>query len=178
LVSTPLGGNAQLVSLTLRFDPTLHNIVSGVLPELVLADADLQGWILEDFGSGDAFLDRLAGKNASLRGAIVQALDDRAAMLRFSDPTPFRAGDLKRIKEGIVAFARLKPRTAFVGVITLGACLIAVQVSWGVGAGLSVTAEYAVIEVGKAVVDGITARIRGTNTGKTLPQNDNGHYHI
>jgi hypothetical protein len=115
-------------------------------------------------GSGDALLGRLAGEDVSLRRAIVEALDDGAAMLRFSDPTPFHAGDLKRIKDGIVAFSGLKPRTALVGVIMLGACVIAVQVSWGVGAGLSATAEYAVTEVGKALVDGITARIRETNT--------------
>jgi hypothetical protein len=163
LVTTPLDGRAELISLTLRFQPTLHNIVSDTIPELFRADL-AEGWTRETMGSGDALLDRLAGEDASLRSAIVQALDDRAAMLRFSDPAPFRSGDLKRIKDGIVAFSRLKPRTAFVGVITLGACLIAVQVSWGVGAGLSATAEYAVTEVGKALVDAITARIRETNT--------------
>jgi hypothetical protein len=163
LVTTPLGGaDAELISLTLRFHPTLHNIVSDAVPELLRAG--LEGWTRGMLGSGDALLDRLAGEDASLRAAIVAALDNRAAVLQFSDPTPFRAVDLKRIKDGIVAFSRLKPRTAVVGVITLSACLIAVQVSWGVGRGLSATAEYAVIEVGKALVDGITARIRETTT--------------
>jgi hypothetical protein len=161
LVTTPVAGNAELISLTLRFDPTLDNIISDAVPELL--GADLEGWTREMLGSGDALLDRLAGGDGSLRAAIVQALDDRAAVLRFSDPTPFHAVELKRIKDGIVAFSRLKPRTAVVGVITLGACLIAVQVSWGLGRGLSATAEYAVVEVGKALVDGITARIRATN---------------
>jgi hypothetical protein len=162
LVTTPLDGRAELISLTLRFHPTLHNIVSDTIPELLRTDL-VEGWTREMLGSGDALLDRFAGEDASLRSAIVHALDDHTAMLRFSDPTPFRTGDLKRIRDGIVAFSKLRPRTAFVGVITLGACLIAVQVSWGVGAGLSATAEYAVIEVGKALVDGITARIRETN---------------
>jgi hypothetical protein len=163
LVTTPLGGaDAELISLTLRFHPTLHNIVSDAVPELLRAGLD-EGWTREMLGSGDALLDRLAGEDASLRAAIVAALDNRAAVLQFSDPAPFRAVDLKRIKDGIVAFSRLKPRTAVVGVITLSACLIAVQVSWGVGRGLSATAEYAVIEVGKALVDGITARIRETD---------------
>jgi hypothetical protein len=79
-------------------------------------------------------------------------------------PTPFRYPDLKRLKEGIVAFSRLGPRKAVVGVITLSACLIAVQVSWGMGRGLGAMTEYAVIEVGKALVDGLTARLRETKT--------------
>jgi hypothetical protein len=163
LVTTPLRGvGADLISLTLRFRPTLHNIVSDAVPELIRAG--LEGWTREMLGSGDALLDRLADGDASLRDAVVAALDNRAAVLQFSDPTPFPAGDLKRIRDGIVAFSRLKPRTAVVGVITLSACLIAVQVSWGVGRGLSTTAEYAVVEVGKALVDGITAKLRETNT--------------
>jgi hypothetical protein len=161
LVTTPLGSNAELISLTLRFDPVLHNIVSDAVPELLRAD--IEGWTREALGSGDALLDRLAGDDQSLRAAIVEALDNRAAVLRFSNPTPFHALDLKRIKEGIVAFSKLPLRTAVVGVFMMGACLIAVQVSWGVGAGLSATAEYAVIEVGKALVDQITARIRETD---------------
>jgi hypothetical protein len=149
LVATPLGGNAELISLTLRFDSSLHNIVSDAVPELL--SADLEDWTREVLDSGDALLDRLAGGDHSLRAAIVAALDDRAAALRFSNPTPFRASDLRRLKDAIVAFSKLKPRTALVGVISLGACLVMVQVSWGVGAGLSTTAEYAVSEVGKAL---------------------------
>jgi hypothetical protein len=161
LVTTPLGGNAELISLTLRFEPPLHNIVSDVVPELLRAD--IEGWTREVLGSGDALLDRLAGADHTLRDAIVAALDDSAAALPFSVPMPLRAAELKRIKDNIVAFSRLKPRTAVVGVFMISACLITLQVSWGVGAGLSTTAQYAVSEVGKALVDRITARIREAN---------------
>jgi hypothetical protein len=102
--------------------------------------------------------------NVDLRAAIIKALDERAAVLHFTDPTPFRSSDLKRIKEGIVAFSRLAPRTAFVGVIMLGACIIAVQVFWGAGRGLGARTEYAVTEVGKILVDELTARLRETNS--------------
>src|SRR5271166_1419557 len=74
LVTTPLGGNAELISLTLRFAPPLHNIVSDAVPGLLRAD--LEGWTREVLGSGDALLDRLAGGDHTLRAAIVAALDD------------------------------------------------------------------------------------------------------
>jgi hypothetical protein len=163
LVTTPLGlADAVLISLTLRFDDALHNVLASTASELLIAEFD--GWELEPLATGDALLERLAQGDTGLRAAIIQALDDRAAVLQFSDPTPFRLPDLKRIKEGIVAFSRLKPRTALVGVITFGACIILIQVSWGVGLGLSATAEYAVTEVGKVLVDGLTARLREPNT--------------
>jgi hypothetical protein len=159
LVTTPLGiTDVALISLTLRFDDALHNVLASTASELLIAGFD--GWELEPLATGDALLERLARGDTGLRAAIIQALDDRAAVLQFSDPTPFRLPDLKRIKEGIVAFSRLKPRTALVGVITLSACVILIQVSWGVGLGLSATAEYAVTEVGKVLVDGLTARLR------------------
>jgi hypothetical protein len=163
LVITPLGvADAALISLTLRFDNAFHNVLASAASELLAAGID--GWEREPLATGDALLDRLAQGDTNLRAAIIAALDDRAAVLQFSDPIPFRLSDLKRLKEGIVAFSRLTPRAAFVGVIMLGACIIAVQVFWGVGRGLGATSEYAVTEVGKVLVDGLTVRLRETGT--------------
>jgi hypothetical protein len=87
LVTTPLGvSDAELVSLTLRFDNALHNIVSDAA--LRLLTAGVEGWNREPLTTGDALLARLAGINiaphADLRAAIIKALDDRAAVLQFS----------------------------------------------------------------------------------------------
>lgn len=54
----------------------------------------------------DRWVDKLHGDiygDSTLRAAIVTALDDRAAALRFSVPTPLRATNLKRLKDAIVA---------------------------------------------------------------------------
>jgi hypothetical protein len=163
LVTTPLNfPNAALVSLTLRFGEGLHNL----LPEHVAAalDEEFEGWVRVPMASSSALLDRLATTgsdlNPSLRAAIIEALDERAAVLQFSLPTPFRIPDLQRLRTGILGFSKVSPARFFVGVLVAGTCIIALQVAWGIGSGLRTTADYAVTQIGEAVVDRIAQRLR------------------
>jgi hypothetical protein len=161
LVTTPLVGfDAALVSLTIRFGQALHNVLPEHLAAVVAEE--LEGWERISISSGDALLDLLAttsdGIDQALREAIVTALDDGAAALRFSSPTPFRTFDLKSLASGVAAFAELarSPRKVIVGVAVAASCIIVLQVAWGVGSGLKAVSNYAVTQWGKAVVDKVT----------------------
>ena len=162
LVTTPLGVlDATLVSLTLRFGESLHN----QLPDLMAAtlSEEFEGWVRVRVPSGTALLNRLAGRGRprrALRAAIIEALDDRAAALQFSDPRSFRASELLKLATGIAAFTALPGPDVLVGVVVAGSSLIILQTAWGIGTGLGTTAHYAVTQIGKAMVDRVAQKIR------------------
>jgi hypothetical protein len=162
LVTTPLILDASLVSLTLRFGEGFHNL----LPEHVsatLAD-EFAGWVRLPVASGSALLDRLATVgtelNQSLRAAIIEALDEWAAALQFSDPRSFRLVDLEKLATGLVAFAKLPRRDLVVGVVRVAGCVIFLCVVLGVGSGLQDSTHHAVTEIANAMVDRIAQRLR------------------
>ena len=148
LVTTPLSfQGASLISLTLRFlDAPYHNQLPDILAA-TLAE-DFEGWASEPLASGAALLDRLAiigpEVNPTLREAIIEALNDRAAALQFSDPHPFRYPNLENLAHGIHAFARLPARDFRVGLVraTTTVIILAVAITLSVGAATVLVTDF------------------------------------
>jgi hypothetical protein len=166
LVTTPLIPDWSLVSLTLRFDEGLHNR----LPDHIAAALaeEFEGWAREPMPSGTALLDRLVtvGSDVSqpLRAAIIEALDERAAVLQFSDPRSFRLVDLEKLATGLVAFAKLPRRDLVVGVVRVAGCPIFLSVVLGLGTGLQVSTHHAVTEISNVMVDRVAQRLRAEDS--------------
>lgn len=129
---------------------------------------EIEGWTRIPVASGSALLDRLAtvGSELSpdLRDAIIEALDERAAALRFSDPTPFRSDHLRTLALGIVAFTELSTHNVVVGVLTAGLSYISLQIMFGIGNGLRKASDYGVTQIGKTLVDRMMQRLRGRSS--------------
>jgi tetratricopeptide (TPR) repeat protein len=156
LVITPLGvADASLISLTLRVANADDSVAFGAVQELL--SKGIEGWIAESVPNGDALLDQLAERfgerSPAVRAAIIAALDDRAAVLQFSDPEPLRASFLRNLVEGVMTFAK-HPRDAIVGVIMLSNAIILIQVSVGVGEGLRTVINHAIVEFGDTIMRG------------------------
>lgn len=163
IVLTPLNfPGATLISLTLRFGDGFHNLMPAHVTA-TLAE-EFEGWVREPLKSGIELINRLAtigsDLNPSLRVAIIEALDERAAALQFSDPSPFRLVDLEKLATGLVAFSKLPRRDLIVGVMRVAGCLILLSVVVGVGTGLLTTTQYAVTEIGNAMVDRVALKLR------------------
>jgi hypothetical protein len=161
----------SLISLTLRFDPALHNVLPRLPQDLVARE--ISGWSKEELMTGEALLDRLSEYDqrhrVNIRAAITDALDFRAGALRFSDPEPFRISDLKKLKEGIVAFSQVGVRKTIVGVFAIGFSIILLQVAAVVGSGLKVVGDYAITNIGEALVDECVKYIRQHKSDVSSP---------
>jgi len=163
LVTTPLRLppnfiGATLFSLTLRFSPSYHNTLAEHLSSVLTEE--FEGWNRELVTSGAALLNRLAAHGSEvsqpLRTAIVDALDNYAAALRFSDPRSFTAKELVTLGTGVAAFSAMPAGEALVGVVLAGTSIVFLQVAWALGT----SASYAITELSRAWVDKTARRLR------------------
>ena len=89
--------------------------------------------------------------NPVLRQAMINALDQRAAALHFSDPRSFRVSDLLKFASAAAAFSALGS-DAIVVVAVAGSCFVLLQIAW--------VASYAVTQIGTALVDRVAEKLR------------------
>jgi len=169
LVTTPLvypkpvtyPGNLSLMSLTLRFSEGLHNL----LPQHMAAvlEEQFEGWVRVPTASRDELLDLLARIGAApdqaLRATIIDALDNRAAALQFSEPRSFRVRDLLTLATAVTAYSALGSE-ALVVVALAGSCFVLMQVFLGV----ATVANYGVTRIGMALVDRLADKVRPGGT--------------
>jgi hypothetical protein len=148
----------SLVSLTLRFDDGLHNLLPGHMAAAL--QEELEGWVRTATASRDQVLDLLAMVGPELhwplREAIIVALDHRAAALHFSEPRSFRVRDLLTLATAVTAYSALGS-DALVVVALAGSCFVLLQVFLG----LATVTNYGVTQIGTVLVDRVVEKLRG-----------------
>jgi hypothetical protein len=148
----------SLVSLTLRFDDGLHNLLPGHMAAAL--QEELEGWVRTATASRDQVLDLLAMVGPELhwplREAIIVALDHRAAALQFSEPRSFRVRDLLTLATAVTAYSALGS-DALVVVALAGSCFVLLQVFLG----LATVTNYGVTQIGTVLVDRVVEKLRG-----------------